>query len=103
MYIINNYFRLKSSLILKKGQVEGSFSSTDETPAAIAEAYETLFNQGRRNLVKDMRCDELKGKISACHMFKVVIGLILILFFLSSHWHKRYIVIFVIINNTDCL
>ena len=63
--------RLKSSVLIKKGEIEGSFASSDETPAAIAEEYERLFGQGRRNLVRVSKSDELTGKILANHLFKV--------------------------------
>lgn len=62
---------MKSSVLIKKGEVEGSFASSDETPAAIAEEYERLFGQGRRNLVRASKSDELTGKILANHLFEV--------------------------------
>lgn len=64
-------YRLKSGILIKKGEIEGSFTSSEETPAAIAEEYVKLFSNGRRSLVKNLKSDELTGKILANNLFKV--------------------------------
>ena len=70
--LVLNVYRLKSSVLIKKGEVEGSFTSSDETPSAIASEYDKLFSRGRRDLVKATRLDDLRGKLLANLMFKVV-------------------------------
>ena len=62
---------MKSLALIKKSEVEGSFVSSDETPAAIAEEYEKLFSRGRRNLIKATKLDDLTGKVLANKIFKV--------------------------------
>ena len=58
-------------MLIKKGEVEGSFTSGNETPAAIAEEYENLFSHGRRNLVRVKKWNDIQAKAIVNKMFKV--------------------------------